>query len=139
MSATWKHKEKLEPTDCMRLLSSARLGRVGLCTPTGPQILPVNHTVLDGAIVFRTDLYSVIAEGTHEADVAFEADELDDRMQSGWSVLVTGRAEHVEDPAQVAEIFRRMGEPWAPGLRPMVVRIQPALITGRRFDRDSTG
>jgi hypothetical protein len=79
----------------------------------------------------------VIAEGTREVDVAFEADELDDLMQSGWSVLVTGRAEHVEDPEDVAEIFRRMGEPWAPGSRPMVVRIRPAEVTGRRFDRDS--
>lgn len=139
VSPTWEHKEQLEPVECMRLLSSARLGRVGVCTPTGPQILPVNHSVLDGTIVFRTDLYSLIAKETREADVAFEADELDDLMQSGWSVLVTGRAEHVEDPDDVAEIFRRMGEPWAPGLRPLVVRIQPATVTGRRFDRDSAG
>lgn len=136
MTTTWQRKEKLDPAECMRLLSSSRLGRLGMCTPAGPQILPVNHSVLDGAIIFRTQLDSAIAEGTEGSDVAFEADELDDVMQSGWSVLVTGRAEHVEDADEVAELFRRMGEPWAPGLRPLVVRIHPAQVTGRKFERE---
>ena len=43
------------------------------------------------SIVFRTDLYGVLADGTDGEVVAFEVDELDDRMRSGWSVLVTGR------------------------------------------------
>jgi hypothetical protein len=96
-------------------------------------VLPVNHAVLDGTIVFRTDLYSVLAEGTRDSIVAFEADELDDLMQSGWSVLVVGRAVHVEDPAEMGELFRRIGDPWAPGLRPLVARIAPSRVTGRRF------
>jgi hypothetical protein len=132
---TWGHVEALEPAECMRLLASARLGRVGLTTPDGPQVLPVNHTVLDGTIVFRTDLYGALAAGTRDDVVAFEADELDDLMRSGWSVLVVGRAEHVEEHAEMAEAFRRMGQPWAPGLRPLVARIVPSRVTGRRFTR----
>jgi uncharacterized protein len=91
-----------------------RLGRVGWSGPQGPQVLPVNHRVLDGAIVFRTNLYSALADGTREAVVAFEADELDDRMRSGWSVLAVGRSEHLEDPAEIKEVFRRIDDPWAP-------------------------
>jgi nitroimidazol reductase NimA-like FMN-containing flavoprotein (pyridoxamine 5'-phosphate oxidase superfamily) len=92
--------------------------------------------VLDGAIVIRTDLYSVVADGTRDSTVAFQADELDDRLTSGWSVLVVGHAEHVDDPKEMAALFQRMHQPWAPGLRPLVARIVPAKVTGRRFTRE---
>jgi hypothetical protein len=94
----------------------------------------VNHRVLDGSIVFRTGLYSSIAEGTRDHIVAFEADEVDDRMTWGWSVLV-GRAQHVEESSDMATTFHRLNEPWAPGLRPVVVRIAASQITGRQFAR----
>jgi nitroimidazol reductase NimA-like FMN-containing flavoprotein (pyridoxamine 5'-phosphate oxidase superfamily) len=136
MTSTWDHTDRLEPSECMNLLASARLGRVGWTTDEGPQILPVNHAVLDGAIVIRTDLYSVVADGTRDSTVAFQADELDDRLTSGWSVLVVGHAEHVDDPKEMAALFQRMHQPWAPGLRPLVARIVPAKVTGRRFTRE---
>jgi nitroimidazol reductase NimA-like FMN-containing flavoprotein (pyridoxamine 5'-phosphate oxidase superfamily) len=119
----------------MRLLSQVRLGRVGFTSSSGPQVLPVNHTVLDGSIVFRTELYTSLADGTRGSTVAFEADELDDGMRSGWSVLVVGRADHVEDVADMQDVFSRMGQPWAPGSRPLVARIVPSEVTGRRFER----
>lgn len=133
MTSTWERVEPLEPAECMRLLISVRLGRIAWVSPVGPQVLPVNHSVLDGHILFRTDLYTSVAEGTGTGAVAFEADELDDRMQSGWSVLVLGQADHVEDPAELAELIPRMRQPWAPGSRPLVVRIIPTQVTGRRF------
>jgi len=135
MKSTWNRVESLEPAACMRLLDSVRFGRIGLWGPEGPQILPVNHSVVDGTIVFRTDLYTSLAEGTRDATVAFEADELDERLVSGWSVLVVGDARHVEDPAEMADLHRRTGEPWAPGDRPLVARIVPTRVAGRRFSR----
>lgn len=134
MTTLWNSSVALEPAECMRLLSSTRLGRVGFTSSAGPQVLPVNHTVLDGSIVFRTELYTSLADGTRGSTVAFESDELDDRMRSGWSVLVVGRAEHVEDPDEMTDVFRRMGQPWAPGSRPLIARIVPSEVTGRRFD-----
>jgi len=135
MTSTWQRAEALEPPECMRLLASVRLGRLAWASDAGPQVLPVNHSVLDGNIVLRTDLYSTVAEGTRSGTVAFEADELDDRLRSGWSVLVLGQAEHVEDPKEMADLFHRMGEPWAPGSRPLVARVVPSQVTGRRFHR----
>jgi len=38
----------------------------------------------------------------------FQADEIDDRLQSGWSVLVVGPAEHVEDRAELVAAFERI-------------------------------
>ena len=135
MTSAWDSVSALDPEECMRLLSSARMGRVGFCTPAGPQVLPVNHRVLDGGIVFRTDLYGAIAAATTDGTVAFETDEIDDRMQSGWSVLVVGRSQHLQDPVQLPEVFQHLDEPWAPGPRPVVVRISPAQVSGRRFGR----
>jgi len=133
--STWSRVEKLEPAECLTLLSSVRLGRVGWSGPDGQQVIPVNHTVLDGTVLFRTNLYSALADGTREGVVAFEADELDDRMRSGWSVLAVGPSEHVEDRDEMRDMFRRMGEPWAPGDRTLIARITPEQLTGRRFHR----
>jgi nitroimidazol reductase NimA-like FMN-containing flavoprotein (pyridoxamine 5'-phosphate oxidase superfamily) len=105
-----------------------------MCTDQGPQILPVNYTLVDDAIMFRTHLYSALAAGTTQGTVAFEVDELDDRLEFGWSVLAIGRAEHVQGEDMI-EIFRALREPWAPGSRPLVARIVPDVITGRRFER----
>jgi len=135
MSSAWGSVDTLEPDECLRLLSMVRIGRIGLCTPQGPRVLPVSHAVLDGTVVFRTGIYTTIADATRGATVAYEADEIDDRMVSGWSVHVVGRAEHVQDHATVADIFERMPEPWAPGPRPLVARIVPTEMTGRRFRR----
>src|SRR3954447_17194540 len=135
MTTLWTVATSLDPSECLRLLRSARLGRVGMCTSAGPQVLPVNYTVLDDNIVFRTDLYSAVAAGTKDATVAFEVDELDDRLDEGWSVLVVGRGEHVEDRAEMQDLFDRLDAPWAPGSRPLVVRIVPSEVTGRRFRR----
>jgi|1185.fasta_scaffold127268_2 nitroimidazol reductase NimA-like FMN-containing flavoprotein (pyridoxamine 5'-phosphate oxidase superfamily) len=135
MTSTWQRVETLEPSECMRLLASVRLGRLAWAGEAGPQVLPVNHSVLEGNIVLRTDLYSTVAEATRSGTVAFEADELDDRLRSGWSVLVLGEAEHVEDPKEMADLFHRMGQPWAPGSRPLVARVVPSQVTGRRFHK----
>jgi nitroimidazol reductase NimA-like FMN-containing flavoprotein (pyridoxamine 5'-phosphate oxidase superfamily) len=136
MTATWARMESLDEGESMRMLGSVRWGRCAWSTPDGPRILPVNYTVLDGNVFFRTELYGSLADASASNPVALEADELDDRMSSGWSVVVLGRAEQVENPAEVATLFRRIGQPWAPGSRPVLVRVLPSRVTGRRFLRD---
>ncbi|CAN5898794.1 hypothetical protein BH20ACT6_BH20ACT6_07490 [soil metagenome] len=78
---------------------------------------------------------TALAAGTDDRTVAFEADEIDDLMESGWSVQVVGRARHVYEQAEVADVFERLSDPWAPGTRPLVVRITAEEITGRRFTK----
>jgi nitroimidazol reductase NimA-like FMN-containing flavoprotein (pyridoxamine 5'-phosphate oxidase superfamily) len=135
MTSTWSRVEVLDRAEALRLLESVRWGRYGWSTPEGPRMLPVNYSVLDGNVYLRTELHGSIADASTGNPVAFEADELDDRLTSGWSVVVLGHAEQVEDPTEGASLFRRMREPWAPGSRPVLVRIVPTEITGRRFSR----
>jgi nitroimidazol reductase NimA-like FMN-containing flavoprotein (pyridoxamine 5'-phosphate oxidase superfamily) len=133
MTSAWARVEVLDEAESMRMLGSARWGRCAWSAPEGPRILPVNYSVLDGSVLLRTGLYGSLADAATGNAVALEADELDDRLSSGWSVVVLGRAEQIEDPATIASLFRRMREPWAPGSRPVLVRIVPSQVTGRRF------
>ena len=135
MTSTWSRVEVLDEAECLRLLGSARWGRVAWSSAVGTRILPVNYSLLDGNVYLRTGLHGDLAGAATGNAVALEADELDDRLTSGWSVVVLGGAEQVEDPAEVTQVFRRTREPWAPGSRPVLVRIVPSAITGRRFSR----
>src|SRR4051812_2578154 len=133
MAGTWKRVEVLDEAEAMRMLASVRWGRCAWSEPDGPRVLPVNYAVLDGNLVFRTGLYGSLADASTGKPVALEADELDDRLSSGWSVVVLGTAEQIHDPSEIASLFRRMPDPWAPGSRPELVRVRPAQVTGRRF------
>jgi uncharacterized protein len=136
MTSTWTRVDTLDVPESMRLLESVRWGRCAWSGPEGPRILPVNYTVLEGHVFFRTSLYGSLADAASGNALALEADELDERLSSGWSVVVLGRAEQVEDAAEAASLFRHLPQPWAPGSRPVLVRIVPAQVTGRRFVKE---
>ena len=53
----------LSPDECRELLCAGLVGRIAMCTPVGPHIVPVNYGVVDDSVVLRTSPYSVL--GTH--------------------------------------------------------------------------
>ena len=57
-------KEPVELTvnECLDLLEGGVVGRVALCTPLGPRIVPVNYAMFDGAIKVVTPLSPVVAK-----------------------------------------------------------------------------
>lgn len=118
--------------ECRSLLRQAHLGRVALVDGDQPLILPVNFVVDDGDIVFRTSPGSKLDAAVRGARVAFEIDGIDERTETGWSVLVRGRAHVVTDPVPIAGLEQAL-VPWAPGERPYYVRITPTMTTGRRI------
>jgi hypothetical protein len=84
-------------------------------------------------VVFRTGNHSSIAEGPQEQQVSFDVDHLDDALGEGWSVLLTGTASIIADPAKLDQA-RALGiDPWAGGDRPVYVRITVQQVTGRRI------
>jgi nitroimidazol reductase NimA-like FMN-containing flavoprotein (pyridoxamine 5'-phosphate oxidase superfamily) len=126
--------EALSPPECLRLLTDKPVGRVGFWAPDGPQVLPVNHAVVDGNVVFRVAAHTAMARALHDSTVAFEVDDIDDLTRTGWSVLVVGKAEYVEDPSAMTEMWgRRLPDPWAPGTRTLVVRVVTQRVSGRRI------
>jgi len=123
---------ELSGQECTTRLRRSTVGRVAVCTPDGPVIIPVNYVMDDETVVVRTAPYTMLA-GHARGQVAFEIDELDHDMRRGWSVLVVGQGSPVEDSDEIAasHLVDRL-TPWAPGLRNMFIRITPQRITGRQ-------
>jgi nitroimidazol reductase NimA-like FMN-containing flavoprotein (pyridoxamine 5'-phosphate oxidase superfamily) len=124
---------ELDEQECRALLATHGVGRIAVPTGSAPVVVPVNYSVFEGAVVFRT------AEGTASAraagcQVAFEVDRIDEALSQGWSVLVRGHARTVTDPDDVRHLTERAYSlPWAGGERVMWMRIDPLALTGRRI------
>ncbi|MEU1460531.1 pyridoxamine 5'-phosphate oxidase family protein [Streptomyces sp. NPDC005727] len=120
--------------ECMRLLATAPVGRIVHTRQALPAVVPVNFRLDDdGAVLLRTSAASEMARAVDGSVVAFEADAVDADEQSGWSVVVTGRAGVVTDPAEVERLDRIGPRSWAPSPEEVFVRIEPELVTGREL------
>jgi uncharacterized protein len=118
---------------CLRLLASVPVGRVGFFADGEMVVLPVNHVVDGQDPVFRTAQGSKLSAAEGQGLVAFEADEYDEQAHSGWSVLVTGRAEVVYDEAEVHRLSQLGLHPWAAAVeRPFWIRIRATSVSGRQ-------
>ena len=129
--------EELSRAECLRLLATAEIGRISYTRQALPAVELVNFALHDGAIVIRTDAGGKLAAATRRAVVAFEADDLDPVLRSGWSVTVIGRCEEVTAADDVAGLDQLGLESWAPGTRNHFIRIVPGIVTGQRLSRPS--
>jgi uncharacterized protein len=123
--------------ECLRLLASVSVGRVGLVADGEVVVLPVNHVVDGQDVIFRTAHGSKLSAAQGQDRAAFEADHYNEQTRSGWSVLVTGRAEVVEAEADIerlsVSLSRRGVYPWVTAARhPFWIRIRPASVSGRQ-------
>jgi len=130
--------ETLSFDTCLRLLASVPLGRVGFIADGEVQVLPVNHMVDGQDVVFRTASGSKLYAADGQRPVTFEADDYDERTHSGWSVVVSGRAEPVDEDTEISRLAATGLRPWVTTVeRPFWVRIRPNSVTGRRTPRAS--
>jgi transcriptional regulator with XRE-family HTH domain len=125
--------ETLDRAECLRLIAAGGVGRVVFTAAAGPVALPVNYTLADGAILFRTGPGSPAAAQVGER-VGFEVDRIDEARREGWSVLAVGQASAVADPSELGRLHERPPvEPWAGGERELYLRIEPEQVSGRRI------
>lgn len=125
------HLLDLDRDECLQLLAGRVTGRIAYCDGDGPVVVPVNYEMHFGAVLIKIAPHSTLAQRLRDNPAAFEVDDFDDFNQSGWSVLVRGRAEYV-DPDDLPSADLRP-QPWAEGHRTLFVRITPREITGRRL------
>jgi nitroimidazol reductase NimA-like FMN-containing flavoprotein (pyridoxamine 5'-phosphate oxidase superfamily) len=125
--------EKLGHQACWELLERGGVGRVAVSIDGSPQIFPVNYLAFDNAVYFRSAPGAKVRALVNDRRVAFEIDEIDTARRTGWSVQVTGRAEVVTDLGLLRELNARALMPWAPGVKPLWVRLSPVAVTGRRL------
>lgn len=121
---------------CERLLRAGVVGRIALCADDGPHIVPLNYSVVDDFVVFRTSPYSVLGTSGRNSLLAFEVDHVDHDRRHSWSVIVRGRCEWIDDAEAIARIEATSGtRPWASGSRHLYLRLPMAGITGRQLGR----
>ena len=126
--------ELIERDECVRLLGTQEVGRIGFVDHGAVDVLPVNYAVDGDAIVFATATGAKLW-AAERAQVAFEVDATDPATRTGWSVVVHGQAQEVttlDAPDLVQRVKRLEVRPWAGGDRPHLVRIVPRTISGRR-------
>ena len=126
----------LSREECLALLVTVPIGRVGVTVDALPVVLPVNFAVLDGDVVFRTVAGTKFHAAAAGTVVAFEVDSYDPEGTSGWSVVVRGTSRVLTDPFELDRVRRLIADPWAvDGSADRAVRITSSLISGRRFER----
>jgi uncharacterized protein len=124
--------EILPMDECLRLLASVPVGRVGFVADGEVVVLPVNHVVDGQDVIFRTAHGSKLSAAEGQNAAAFEADYYNEQTRSGWSVLVNGRAEVIDAEADIQGLGERLSRlgvyPWATAVRhPFWIRIRANL------------
>lgn len=125
--------EILGREECLRLLATATIGRLGMTSGALPVVLPVNFRLVGDDIVFRTGAGTKLDAATRNAVVAFEVDSFDPFSHEGWSVMVTGMAEEATDPRQRAVLERANIPRWALSGDGRYVCVATDMLSGRRI------
>ena len=126
--------------DCLRLLDVVPVGRVGFYADGEVVILPVNFVVDGQDVIFRTGAGSKLSSVGGKNLVGFEADEYDARTHSGWSVVVSGLTEEVEDDEEIRRLTDLGLQSWGRAAdEPHWIRIRPTSVTGRRTPGNAFG
>jgi nitroimidazol reductase NimA-like FMN-containing flavoprotein (pyridoxamine 5'-phosphate oxidase superfamily) len=126
---------ELSYDECLDLLRTYVVGRIGLVVNDFPVIFPVNYRLAETSgpdwLAVRTRPGGVLDHPSLK--VAFEVDGIDVSEQRGWSVLVRGTLHHVDpDAASFRERFDP--KPWITEERDAWLVIDPFSITGRRLE-----
>lgn len=141
-SAMVREAVEIDRAEAMRLLAGVDHGRVVFDHQALPTIRLVNHLVDDDQIIVRTRLtatVSTVVRLSNDAGVvvAYEADELDPERRTGWSVVVTGWANTITDPEQIAR-YEQLLHPWVNMTMDAMIAIRPEIVTGIRIVDDET-
>jgi transcriptional regulator with XRE-family HTH domain len=124
----------LTPAQCREHLANGGVGRfLFIEAGRGPVAVPVNFRMDGDDVIFRTSPTDGVSAAVRQRHVSFDVDHIDDDRSEGWSVLLTGRARIITDPAELDHVRTLNVQPWAGGDRPAYVRLAPAEVTGRRI------
>ena len=123
---------ELAERECIELLATQVIGRVGVVVAGRALVFPVNYVLDRGHIVFRTDEGTKLEAARAGATVTFEVDQSDPIYHTGWSVMATGTLEAVTDPHDLQRVRGLPVRAWG-GTGTQWVRMPIATISGRRI------
>jgi nitroimidazol reductase NimA-like FMN-containing flavoprotein (pyridoxamine 5'-phosphate oxidase superfamily) len=125
------HLERLTRAECRQLLPGATVGRLAVPTPNFPTVEPVSFAVVEGEVVVAARADSAADAVPAGTVLSFEADVLDNAQQGGWSVVVTGPVEELDD--DVVALVRPQLGPWPAADNDRLLLIRSERITGQRI------
>jgi Pyridoxamine 5'-phosphate oxidase len=126
---------KLGHEESLRLLGTVPVGRIVFTQRALPAIHPVRHIIDEGDLILRSAAAPSVPSVAHAAGgavVAYQADSIDPKTFTGWSVVVTGLAQLICDVPELARYQQRLS-PWTVAETDHVIRIKPELINGFRL------
>jgi nitroimidazol reductase NimA-like FMN-containing flavoprotein (pyridoxamine 5'-phosphate oxidase superfamily) len=133
MSASTTAIDVLLEAECLALVRAMAVGRVAYSDRALPVVVPVNFALDGRDVVIRTARRSRLAAAGRGTVVAFEVDDIDVPRRSGWSVVITGRIEVVDDPAEIARLQQLELDSWNGDSVDVFVRLRTDILTGRRI------
>ena len=125
--------EILSESECWELLGEADVGRLAVDIAGQPDIFPINFIADHGGIVFRSAAGTKLAGAVLNRFVAFEIDGYQPGDRTAWSVVVKGQARAIERMQEVFDAEDLPLFPWLAWDKPNFVRIDPMVVTGRRY------
>jgi len=125
--------EILSETECWELLDHTTVGRLAVDIAGQPDIFPINFVVDDRGIVFRSAAGTKLAGAVLNGVVAFEIDGYQPGDRTAWSVVVKGNARPIERMQELFDAEDLPLFPWLAWDKPNFVRIEPTVVTGRRY------
>lgn len=123
----------LTERECRELLGSVALGRIVYTDRALPAVQPVNFVMADGEVVILTSAGSKLAAAARNAVVAFEIDQFNRDISSGWSVVIVGHARVVAEDGEISRLRTLPLRPWNTAEPAHYIAITPELISGRRL------
>ena len=117
--------------ECLAMLATAEVGRIGVSTRALPLIFPVCFAVDGDQIVISTQHGTTLDASTRDTVVAFEADGPSSHSSVGWSVQSTGIARHVTDPTELDRLAALALPSWSLKSPARFVTITTDQLSGR--------
>jgi nitroimidazol reductase NimA-like FMN-containing flavoprotein (pyridoxamine 5'-phosphate oxidase superfamily) len=118
---------------CLELLQTARVGRLVFTEDALPAVQPVNFRMSRDNVVIRIAGGAKLSAAARNYVVAFQADQLDPDLRTGWSVTVVGHAQRITDVDELVAVSGTFIQPWVDGKRDHFIRIRTEKVTGRRL------
>lgn len=127
--------ELLTAEECVALLRTKSVGRLGLSASSLPFVIPVRYVLDRDRILMRTGRDTQMAAATDGAVVAFEVDEFAEGLDEGWSVLVQGFAREVQSGAEFDPATDEVLRSWVGPMPARCFSIPTDVISGHRLLR----
>jgi len=122
---------ELVPQECWDLLVPGGVGRVAAMTDDGLVVLPMIFTVDGRSVLIRTSAQGVLTGLGEGTEIAFQVDRVDEDVREGWSVLLVGGIQRVDEEPSSGKV--EGPQPWVGG-SDLLLRVRPRRITGRRIE-----